>query len=87
MSAEMTAWAKAQNVANKNQRNVLILLAGMADPLGRVAAPVSLLVGLDGISTRQQAEKALTGLVGAALVARQWDPDKYVWVYQLRGQK
>lgn len=84
MSAQLVQWAKSKTLANKNQRNALICLAGMADDDGRINAAVNLLIGIEGITTRQQAERALTGLLNSGLVKRNWNFDTYTWTYCLQ---
>jgi hypothetical protein len=59
-------------------------MSGMADPQGRLWAPLTAFYGLDGIDTPKQLMRAAESLVAAGLVCKMWSPDKYVWLFDLR---
>lgn len=86
MSAQAVYWAKNLNVANKAARTLLLYLAEMAEEDGSLCVPLRALnVGLEGLDSEPRVNRALNLLLLSGHVAKQWNPDKYVWEVRLCG--
>lgn len=86
MSVRAVEWAKAQKVANGNQRSLLVAMAGMSDDEGNVIlnGPLDVLIAVvGGIDTPTKMARASSALLDAGLVNRQWSFDDYLYHWKL----
>lgn len=87
MTNGLVGWAEARPLKNKNQKDLLVFLAGLADASGAApATKAAMMAGCPDIGTVGQADRALRGLMDGGLVSSRYDMDTYSHVYTLHSR-
>lgn len=85
MSKKAIAWVKSLQVANSNQRELLLLMAGMADDEGNVSldVPIKKLIGTGNIDTERKLNRALSLSESSGYLSKMYSFDDYLYHWKL----
>lgn len=84
MSDGLVEWAQRRPLTSKNQKDLLIWMAGKADADNTAYAPsVDAIKATTDINTKKQLDLALKGLSDAGHITSRYDMAKYKHIYTL----